>query len=96
MRFVTVRELRSKGGEIWRALREGEEAILTINGAPEAVLVGIPADGFEDTLRAVRRALAQAAVSRMRQRAGERGLDRLTEPEVAEEVRAARRERDHG
>jgi antitoxin (DNA-binding transcriptional repressor) of toxin-antitoxin stability system len=88
LRFVTVRELRSKGGEIWRALREGEEAVLTINGAPEAVLVRIPEDGLEDTLRAVRRALAQVAVSRMRERASERGLDRLTEPEVEEEVRA--------
>lgn len=94
LRFVTVRELRSKGGEIWRALREGEEAVLTINGAPEAVLVRIPEDGLVDTLRAVRRALAQVAVSRMRERASERGLDRLTEPEVDQEVRAARRERD--
>lgn len=93
MRFITVRELRSKGGEIWRDLQKGEEAILTVNGIPVAVLLGVPEDRLEDTLRALRRARAQAAVSRMRERAAKRGLDRLPETEIEAEVRAARRER---
>ena len=93
MRFVSVRELRSKSGEVWHALRQGEEAVLTANGRPVAVLVGTSEEDLEETLRAVRRARAQAAVSRMRERAAERGLDRLTELEVDEEVRAERRER---
>ncbi|PZN08240.1 MULTISPECIES: type II toxin-antitoxin system Phd/YefM family antitoxin [Thermaerobacter] len=93
MRFVSVRELRSRSGELWRALRQGEEAVLTINGTPVAVLVGTSEEDLEETLRAVRQARAQAAVSRMRERAAQRGLDRLSELEVDEEVRAARRER---
>ncbi len=93
MRFVSVRELRSRSGEIWRVLRQGEEAVLTVHGTPVAVLVGTSEEDLEETLRAVRRARAQAAVSRMRQRAVERGLDRLSELQVDEEVRAARRER---
>lgn len=93
MRFVSVRELRSRPGELWRAPRQGEEAVLTINGTPVAVLVGTSEEDLEETLRAVRQARAQAAVSRMRERAAQRGLDRLSELEVDEEVRAARRER---
>lgn len=92
MRFVTLRELRSRSRELWRALQEGEEAVLTIDSAPVAVLLGVSADRLEDTLRAVRRARAQVAVSRMRERAAERGLDRLSETEVEEQVRTARRE----
>jgi len=67
--------------------------VLTINGTPVAVLVGTSEEDLEETLRAVRQARAQAAVSRMRERAAQRGLDRLSELEVDEEVRAAPRER---
>ncbi|MBX6378038.1 MAG: prevent-host-death protein [Clostridia bacterium] len=93
MRFLTVRDLRLHGREIWQALREGEEAVITVNGSPVALLIGVREDRLEETLRAVRQARAQAAVSRMREEARKRGLDRLTEREVESEIRAARRER---
>jgi hypothetical protein len=41
-----------------------------------------------------RRAPGQAAAIRRRRRAAERAPDRLTEPEVDEKVRAARRQRE--
>jgi len=50
-------------------------------------------DDVEETLTAVRRARAQLAVSRLRQSAATRGLDRLTEEEIEAEVRASRQER---
>jgi antitoxin (DNA-binding transcriptional repressor) of toxin-antitoxin stability system len=93
MRFVTVRDLRLRGKEIWQALRSGEEAVLTVNGSPVAVLVRVREDGLEETVRAIRQVQAQAAVSRMRETAARRGLDRLGEQEVKAETRAARRER---
>lgn len=93
MRFVTVRELRLRGGDIWQALREGEEAILTVNGKPVALLAGIGEGQVEGVVRAFRQARAQAAVSRMREAAVQNGLSRLTEEEIEAEIQAARQER---
>lgn len=90
MRFVTVRELRMRGGDLWRALREGEEAILTVNGKPVALLAGITEGKLEEVLRAFRQAKAQAAVGRMREAAARRGLDGLTDEEIEAEIKAAR------
>jgi len=69
MRFIGTRELRSKGRKQWRALRSDEEAVLTLNGAPIAVLVGVPDGRLEDTLRLLRRARAPGAAGRMRKQA---------------------------
>jgi antitoxin (DNA-binding transcriptional repressor) of toxin-antitoxin stability system len=93
MRFVTVRELRLRGGDLWRALQKGEEAILTVNGKPVALLVGIGEGRLEEVVSAFRQAKALAAVGRMREVAARRGLDRLAEEEIEAEIRAARRER---
>lgn len=93
VRFITVRELRLRGGDLWRLLREGEEAILTVNGKPVAFLAGIDEGRVEEVIRAFRRAKAQAAVSSMRETAARRGIDRTTQEEIEAEIRAARRER---
>ena len=93
MRFVTVRDLRLRGRDIWQTLREGEEAILTINGRPVAVLIGVREGGLEETIRAVRQVRAQGAVSRMREMAAQRGIERLSEREIEAEVQAARSKR---
>lgn len=93
MRFLTVRDLRSRAREIWQILREGEDAVLTHNGSPVALLIGVQEDELEETLRWVRQARAQAAVTRMRERARNRGLHRLGDQDVEAEIRAARRER---
>jgi len=93
MRFLTVRDLRQRGKEIWKELRSGEEAVLTHNGSPVALLIGVREEELEETIRLVRRARAEAAVSRMRERARQAGLDRLGEEEIEAEIRAARQER---
>jgi prevent-host-death family protein len=93
MRFVTVRDLRQRGKEVWKELRSGEEAVLTHNGSPVALLIGVREEELEETIRMVRRIRAEAAVSRMRERARQAGLDRLGEEEIEAEIRAARQER---
>jgi antitoxin (DNA-binding transcriptional repressor) of toxin-antitoxin stability system len=90
MRFLSVRELRQRGRQVWRHLRSGEQAVLTVSGSPVAILIGVEEDRLEETLRRVRQALAQEAVDRMREAARTRGLDRLSQREVEREIRAAR------
>lgn len=93
MRFLTVRDLRLRGREIWRTLRAGEEAVITRDGSPVALLIGVQEDRLEETLRWVRQARAQAAVTYMRKRARERGLNQLSDQDIEAEIQAARRER---
>lgn len=93
MRFLTVRDLRQRGKEIWKELRSGEEAVLTHNGSPVALLIGVREEELEETIRLVRRARAEAAVSHMRERARQAGLEGLSGEEIEAEIRAVRQER---
>ncbi|MGB9792842.1 MAG: type II toxin-antitoxin system Phd/YefM family antitoxin [Thermacetogeniaceae bacterium] len=93
MRFITVRDLRLRGKEIWEALRAGEEAVLTHNGSPVALLIGVQENRLEDTLRLIRRVRAQAAVSRMREHARAVGLNKMSDEDIEAEIQAARCER---
>jgi prevent-host-death family protein len=93
MEYVTIRDLRLKPGEVWEKLRRQRELILTSNGRPVAVISDVSEENVEETVAALRRARAQAAVSHMRRTAAESGLDSMTAEEIDAEIAAARRER---
>jgi hypothetical protein len=93
MEFVTVRDLRVRPGNVWEKLRQQQQLVLTSNGRPMAIIVEVAEDAVEETLSALRRAHAQAAVSRLRRAAAEQGLHRMTEAEIEAEIAQARRER---
>ncbi len=59
---------------------------LTSNGRPAAVIAGVGENDMEETVAAVRRARAQAAVSRLRRTAAERGVDKLSAAEIESEI----------
>ncbi len=92
MKFISVRELRNNPGSVWSDLRE-QDLVLTSNGKPVGILLGTGEEEFGETLESVRRVRAMQAVSRMRRRAAESGLDRLSPDEVQAEVKAVRRSR---
>jgi prevent-host-death family protein len=92
MKLITVRELRNRPGRVWKEL-EHEDLVVTANGKPVGILLGVGDQDLEQTLAAVRRARALFAVSGMRRRAAEQGLTKLTAREVDAEVRAVRRGR---
>ncbi|NIM97433.1 MAG: type II toxin-antitoxin system Phd/YefM family antitoxin, partial [candidate division Zixibacteria bacterium] len=62
MRFVSVRDLRSKGRQVWKELESEEELVITSNGRPIALLTGVNENNFEQVLRDLRRARALRAV----------------------------------
>jgi glycosyltransferase involved in cell wall biosynthesis len=74
-------------------LAQKDDLVLTANGKPIGILVGVEGDDFEEMARAIRQARAQRALSRMRRHAARRGLDRLSPSAVAAEIRAVRSER---
>ena len=93
MELITVRDLRVRPGEVWQRLREAQDLVLTSSGRPIALLIDLEGADVEEVLQAVRRARAQMAVSRIRQRSAERGLDRLSSDDIQAEIAAVRRER---
>lgn len=89
MRFISVRDLRNRPGEVWKSL-EREDLVLTANGRPKGLLLRLEDDDLERTLDTLRRARAQTALSRMRRQASLEGTDRLTPDGIEREIRNAR------
>lgn len=90
MEFVSIRDMRTRPGEVWQQLQERGDLIVTSNGRPFALMVSAEGEDVELLLAALRRARAALAASRLRAAAGEQGLDRLTPEEIDAEVAAAR------
>jgi antitoxin (DNA-binding transcriptional repressor) of toxin-antitoxin stability system len=92
MRFISVRDLNSKPKEIWSKMKD-EEIVITSNGKPIALLSGVTEETLEKTVRAIRRSRALMALESMQRKSVERGLDRLTDAQIASEVQNVRKSR---
>jgi antitoxin (DNA-binding transcriptional repressor) of toxin-antitoxin stability system len=93
MKFITVRELRGRSGHVWNKLARERDMILTSNGKPIAILSAVSEDTLEESLAAVRRARAVAAVEQLQRQSIRAGTDKLTPVEIAAEVQASRKAR---
>ena len=93
MEFITISDLRLRPSEIWDKLHQHRELVLTSNGRPVAVIADVRDDNVEETIAALRRARAQAAVSRLRQAAAAAGRDSMSDADIEAEIAQARQER---
>ena len=93
MRFVSVCELRGRSASVWKALTEEKELVVTSNGKPIALLCATSEESLEESLSAVRRARAQAAMSAMQQASLKTGTDRMSIDDINREIATARAER---
>ena len=93
MRFVSVRELRGQSAAVWKTLADEKDLVVTSNGKPIAVLSATSEDHVEESLHAVRRARAEAAVAAMQQASRNAGTDRLSLDAINAEIAAVRRSR---
>lgn len=93
MRFVTIRDLRSRSAQIWRRLPKEKEMVLTSNGKPIAILSATSEDRLEESLATLRRMRAEKAVTSMQKRSLEIGNDRLSLDEINAEIAAVRKGR---
>jgi len=90
MKFVSVRDLRSKSADIWRDLPVEREMVVTSNGRPIAVLSAVTESNLEESLAAFRRVRAIEAVAALQRESVARGTDKLTEDDVNAEIAAVR------
>ncbi len=92
MKFLSTRDLRNRPGAI-RMMLEDDDVVLTSNGRPFAIIVGVDEGDVERTAAALRRARAQLAISRMRRTAAATGLSTIPPEEIEAEIRGARADR---
>jgi prevent-host-death family protein len=93
VKFVSSREIRVNPRPVFEAAEEGDEVVITSRGKPVALLLGISSEDLDETVRLVRRARTQAAVSRMRKAAAREGSESMSREEIEKEISAARSER---
>ena len=94
MKFISVRDFRIRPGNIWKQLKIDKDIIITSNGKPIAILNPIEDSNLENSITVLRRARALLALEEIQREAVSRGLDKLTEEEIEEEIKAARLERN--
>jgi antitoxin (DNA-binding transcriptional repressor) of toxin-antitoxin stability system len=93
MRFVSVRDLRGKSGEVWKDLAGEREMVITSNGRPVAILAAVNESNLEESLAAFRRARAVDAVAALQRDSVARGTDTLTDADINAEIAAVRGKR---
>ena len=93
MKFIAVKDLKSPK-EIRKKLKEENELLLTSNGKPMALLLNInESDDPEQALIAVREARSQLALRRIRKKAADCGIDKLSMEDIDTAISDSRRQR---
>ena len=93
MKFVSVRDLRNKSGQLWKELPGEREMVVTSNGRPIAILATISESNLEESLTAFRQARAVEAVASLQRRSVEQGTDKISRDEINTEIKAVRKNR---
>jgi hypothetical protein len=93
MKFVTIRDLRSKSRQIQIDLPKYKEMILTSNGKPIAIMSMITEESLEESLSAIRRARAISAVTSLQSQAAKSGKYMMPANEIDAEIREVRKDR---
>jgi antitoxin (DNA-binding transcriptional repressor) of toxin-antitoxin stability system len=94
MKFISVRDLRSKSAQVWKQLPEEREMIITSNGRPIAIIAAISDSNLEESLSAFRQARAVGAVASLQRRSVEMGSHKITMGEIESEIKAVRKKRN--
>ena len=88
MKFITSREIRSNPARLWEG-PGSDESVITVNGKPRAIVIAAGTD-VEETWLQSGRGRAGAALEKIRLYAQKKGLDELSDEEIAAEIRQAR------
>jgi antitoxin (DNA-binding transcriptional repressor) of toxin-antitoxin stability system len=60
MKFITSKELRNNPSKLWES--GAGETVVTVNGKPKAIVIGLDGDDVEEQLKSIRRAKAESAL----------------------------------
>jgi len=93
MKFLSVRDLKTKSSQVWKELEGQKEMIVTSNGRPIALLSSVNENNLEQVLTAFRRARASNAVASIQYESTQKGTDKISLDEINAEIGAARSKR---
>ena len=93
MRFLSVRDLKTKSSQVWKELAEQKEMIVTSNGRPIALLSSINENNLEQVLTAFRHARATNAVASIQYESTQKGTDKISMDQINAEIGVARSKR---
>ena len=91
MKFLTVRDLRSKSAQIWKNLPDEQEMVITNNGRPVAILSAVNEANLETSLNSIRRARLADAISSLQQESVRNRTDKMTPDEISDEIEETRK-----
>lgn len=90
MKFIAVRDFRTRSSKVWQELAKEKEMVITSNGKPIAIISSVSENNLEESLSAFRRARAISAVAEIQKKSVELGTDKTTLDEINQEIRAVR------
>ena len=93
MKFLTVRDLSKSPKNTLSRLPKGGKAVLTNNGKPQALIIKIDGENFEQTLTLLQKLEFMQTLTEIRLSSIKNGLDSMTLEEINDEIAAARKER---
>ncbi len=93
MKFLSVRDLKTKSSQIWQELRDQKEMVITSNGRPIAILSSINENNLEQVLSAFRHVRVANAVASIQYDSVRKETDKLTLSEIDAEIKDARSKR---
>ena len=93
MKFLSVRDLKSKSSQVWKELPDQKDMVITSNGRPIALLSSITENNLEQVVSAFRQARAIEAVTSIQHESARKGTDKITLEEINDEIKAVRSKR---
>ena len=90
MKFLSVRDLKTKSSQVWKELSDQKDMVITSNGRPIAILSSITEDNLEQVLSAFRQARATEAVTSIQYESVRKGTDKITLKEIDNEIKSVR------
>jgi prevent-host-death family protein len=63
MKFLSVRDLKTKSSQVWKELSDQKDMIITSNGRPIAILSSITENNLDQVLSTFRQVRAMQAVT---------------------------------
>ena len=94
MKFLSVRDLKTKSSQVWKELPDQKEMVVTSNGRPIALLSSINENNLEQVLTAFRQARATNAVATIQYESAQKGTDKISLDEINAEIGAVRSKRE--
>ncbi|MDA3937979.1 MAG: type II toxin-antitoxin system Phd/YefM family antitoxin [Spirochaetia bacterium] len=93
MKFLSIRDLRSKSAQVWQELPLEREMVITNNGRPIAVISSVDEGTVESSLATWRQVRATQAIVSIQKESMKKGNDRISIEQIDSEINKTRRAR---